>query len=94
MGTEKEFELTYIPAQTVLEVVHVQQSEGDDSFELGVDLNGLMHTQQLFAEERDQQNKQWMSETHHAGIEKYRQTLISETVTYFCRYSSESHSFK
>lgn len=34
------------------EVVHVEESERKHQFELGVDLNRLMHTQQFFTKEK------------------------------------------
>ena len=65
MGAEAECEVTYIPRQTVFQVVHVEQSQGDHQFELVVDLNNVVHSQQLLTADREEK-----SHTEHQSVQR------------------------
>lgn len=93
VGTEPEFELTYPPGQSVLEAVHVEQSERDHEFELGVDLNSVMHAQQLLTGEGPE-NQTMLRVQKASRTRASRLKDKSPSTPYFRRYSSESHSFR
>lgn len=90
-------EVTYVPGQSVPEVVHGEQPHGHFQVELVVELNALVHAQELVAVRRKRKVVEGdcvPNSTKQTSVTAQGMNLNLAKQTYFWRYSSESHSLR